>query len=79
MRVLIVDDHQLIREGVKRILHDSPEITIVGEAEDGQKAMDMLRKEKWDVVILDINLPAGADSMSCGTLNRSIPRFLCLS
>lgn len=57
MRVLIADDHQIVREGLKRILSDAPEVKSVGEAENAPQLMEMIRMQKWDVVILDINMP----------------------
>jgi DNA-binding NarL/FixJ family response regulator len=57
MRVLIADDHQLIREGLRRALVGTSEITEVGEAVTGQDAIDMVRQGAWDVLVLDINLP----------------------
>ena len=55
-KVLISDDHELIREGLKRILLDGGIASGVGEASNAQEAMEAVRREKWDVVILDINL-----------------------
>jgi two-component system, NarL family, invasion response regulator UvrY len=57
MRVLIADDHQLIREGLRRALIGTSEIAEVGEAETGQQAIDMVRHGSWDILILDLNLP----------------------
>lgn len=57
MRVLIADDHHLIREGLLRALSATPGISAVGEAAQGQEALDMIRAGQWDVLILDINLP----------------------
>jgi two-component system, NarL family, invasion response regulator UvrY len=57
MRVLIADDHELIREGLRRALVGTSEITEVGEAITGQQAIDMVRQGSWSVLILDINLP----------------------
>jgi two-component system, NarL family, invasion response regulator UvrY len=56
LKVLISDDHELIREGLKRILLDGGIASAVGEAANAQEAMEAVRREKWDVVILDINL-----------------------
>lgn len=56
LKVLISDDHELIREGLKRILMDSGMASSVGEASNAQEALDAARREKWDIVILDINL-----------------------
>jgi two-component system, NarL family, invasion response regulator UvrY len=57
MRVLIADDHQLIRDGLRRALIGTTEIAEVGEAETGQQAIDMVRRGSWDILILDLNLP----------------------
>lgn len=57
MRVLIADDHHLIREGLARALSSEPGITQIGEAGHGQEALDKVRSGMWDVLILDINLP----------------------
>jgi two-component system invasion response regulator UvrY len=57
MRVLIADDHQIIREGVKRVLEDCSDITAVGEASSAEEALQALAEKPWDVVVLDIKLP----------------------
>ena len=56
-RVVIVEDHPTVREGVKRILSGETEFSVVGEAADGEEALDILRNTPCDVVILDITLP----------------------
>jgi DNA-binding NarL/FixJ family response regulator len=56
LRILIADDHELIREGLKRILLDGGMAEKVGEARDAAQTLAAVRREKWDVVILDINL-----------------------
>lgn len=57
MRILIVDDHAIVRKGLIQILEDEPEFFIVGEAKDAEEALDKIRQEKWDLVILDISMP----------------------
>jgi len=57
MRVLIADDHAVVRQGLKQILGDTPEMLVAGEAINGQEVLDKVRAEAWDVVILDISLP----------------------
>jgi DNA-binding NarL/FixJ family response regulator len=54
--ILIVDDHDIVREGVKQIVHETGDIVVGGEARTGAEAMGMAR-ERWDVIILDLNLP----------------------
>jgi two-component system invasion response regulator UvrY len=57
IRIFIVDDHVLIREGLKKILRTESDLTIVGEAQCGNEALDKLDKCHCDVLILDIALP----------------------
>lgn len=57
IRVLLVDDHDLVREGLIQIIKTTNDITVTGEAPDGQSAMYLLRKQPFDVVLLDIGLP----------------------
>jgi two-component system, NarL family, invasion response regulator UvrY len=57
LRVLIADDHFRVRQGLREILQQGPETTVVGEAKTGLEAVEQARAESWDVVVLDINLP----------------------
>lgn len=55
--ILVVDDHALIRKGLKQLLEDTPDIRITGEAECGVQAINMVRAHHYDLVLLDISLP----------------------
>lgn len=57
IRTLLVDDHQIVREGLRSLLSRFPDIEIVGEAGDGEAALQLTRQLHPDVVILDISLP----------------------
>ena len=57
LRVLIADDHAIIRRGVKEILTDAPDVTDVGEAGNPQEVLRLVRTSRWDAVVLDIGLP----------------------
>ncbi len=57
MKILIVDDHAVVHHGLRRILDDELEGTTFGDARDSQQAIDFVRREHWDVVILDIGIP----------------------
>lgn len=57
IKVLIADDHPVVREGLKQIINKSTDIMIGGEALNGQEVLDKVNSEKWDVVILDLNMP----------------------
>lgn len=62
-KLLIVDDHPLIRLGVSCLLQQNPRFTVVAEASDARSAIDCLRRFKPDAVILDITLPGGSDGL----------------
>jgi DNA-binding NarL/FixJ family response regulator len=55
--ILIVDDHAVVRAGLRQFLLEDSSIQDVGEAATGEQALDALRKGRWDLVILDINMP----------------------
>jgi two-component system invasion response regulator UvrY len=57
IRALIADDHAVVRQGLKQILGDTPEMVVAGEATTGQEVLDKIRAETWDVVVLDISMP----------------------
>ena len=57
MRVLLVDDHTVVRQGLRKILESDDEIEIVGEAGDGRSAVDMAQKMRPHVVVMDVALP----------------------
>ncbi|MBI3526565.1 MAG: response regulator transcription factor [Betaproteobacteria bacterium] len=56
-RALIVDDHTITRAGLRRILSDTAQSIIVGEAANGAEAMELIMSQQWDIVMLDISLP----------------------
>ncbi|MBW8076621.1 MAG: response regulator [Gallionella sp.] len=55
--ILVVDDHALIRKGLKMLLEDTPDIRITGEADTGMQAISMVRARRFDLVLLDLSLP----------------------
>jgi len=65
IRVLIADDHPIVREGVKNILNAAPDIRVVGEADDGHAVLEALRHTEADLVLLDISMPGlpGLDAL----------------
>ncbi|WP_435103708.1 UvrY/SirA/GacA family response regulator transcription factor [Arhodomonas sp. AD133] len=56
-KVLLVDDHQLVRAGIHRILDEADDIHVVGEAESGEEALRLVRAECPDVVLMDVHMP----------------------
>lgn len=55
-RILIVDDHEVLRDGVKRIFDKQPDPIVFGEAGTAQEALKLVREQDWDVVVLDLSL-----------------------
>ena len=57
IRVFIADDHAIVREGLKQILAESPDVIVAGEADNGLDAIKLFRKAKCHVILLDISMP----------------------
>ncbi len=57
MRVILADDHEIMREGLCALLRRRSDVEVVGQASDGRSAVEMARKEKPDLVIIDIGMP----------------------
>lgn len=81
IRVLIADDHVIVREGLKRIIEEDDRITLVAEANSGHQAVTLTRSESPDVVILDISMPErnGLDALSDVRKARPGVKVLMLS
>jgi two-component system, NarL family, invasion response regulator UvrY len=57
VRILIVDDHMVVREGLRGFLADTPDLWITGEASNAKEALSQIRAGEWDLVLLDISMP----------------------
>jgi DNA-binding NarL/FixJ family response regulator len=57
IRVLVVDDHEVVRQGIKLVLETDPELEVVGEAASGEEAIERVRELKPNVVVMDIGMP----------------------
>jgi len=57
MKVLLADDHAIIRDGLKQILADTEDLAVAGEAANGIELMQLVRERSWDVLVLDISMP----------------------
>lgn len=66
IRVLLADDHSIVREGLKRVLEDSHDIKVIAEAADGESAVDKVIQTKPDVAVVDISMP-GMDGLEVVT------------
>lgn len=70
IKVLIADDHAILRSGLKRLIGEMPEVAAIGEADSATSVQRMLRDEHWDVLLLDLDMP-GPDALD--TLKRIKP------
>ena len=80
-RILIADDHTLVREGLKQILSATPELEVVAEAMDGDQALAHVRSTEFDLALLDMSMPglSGIDLIKRLKLERPKLRILVLS
>ncbi|MCX7914104.1 MAG: response regulator transcription factor [Thermodesulfovibrionales bacterium] len=81
IRILIADDHKMFREGLKQVLEDAPDIVVADEAGSGQEVLDKVRKNDYDLLLLDISMPgvSGLDVLKELKADRSGPSILILS
>ena len=57
IKVLMADDHSIVREGLRRIVEESEDMEVVAEASDGKEAIHQIRKRRPDVAVIDISMP----------------------
>ena len=57
IRILIADDHPIVREGYKKILTSQPDMDVTGEAGNGQEVLDLIQKKDFELILLDISMP----------------------
>jgi two-component system response regulator NreC len=73
IKVLVVDDHAIVREGVRMILAKEPDLEVVGEAGDGAQALELTERMRPDVVIMDISMPGMGGIEATQTLRAQHP------
>jgi DNA-binding NarL/FixJ family response regulator len=78
-KVLIADDHAIVREGVRMILAKEPDIEVVGEAEDGQQALDLVEQHRPNVVIMDLSMPGMGGIEATKKVKEQHPRVNVLA
>lgn len=64
IKVLLVDDHILIRKGIALLVENQPKIVVVGEASDGEEAMQLAYQLQPQVILMDISIPNGMDGFT---------------
>ena len=78
IRVFLLDDHELVREGIRSLLESDPEIEVVGEATTAAEALTRVPLAKADVAILDVRLEEGSGIEVCRELRSASPELVCL-
>jgi len=73
MRILIADDHAVVRQGLKQILAADPDVVVAGEAKDGNEALELARKVDWDVAVFDFSMPGPSGLDLLTEVKRGFP------
>ncbi|WP_290647683.1 UvrY/SirA/GacA family response regulator transcription factor [Aquisalimonas sp.] len=73
MDVVLVDDHQLVRSGIRRLLDDAHDIEVTGEAASGEAALQLVRDKRPDVVLMDVSMPGIGGLEATRKLLRIVP------
>jgi DNA-binding NarL/FixJ family response regulator len=81
IRVLLADDHTLVRAGIRALLEKLPGVEVAGEASDGREVMDLIKARQPDVVLMDISMPGLSGLQALARITRDFPlvRVIILS
>lgn len=79
IRVLVVDDHTLVRDGIRSLLGLTPDIEVIGEAANGKEALEMLKKLVPDVMLMDLTMPVMGGLEATRRINKEFPRIKVLA
>jgi DNA-binding NarL/FixJ family response regulator len=81
IRVLIADDHELVRDGLKRILASTPDLEVAAEAANGDEALQLVRAQDFDIALIDMSMPglSGIDLIKRLKIEKPALRLLVLS
>jgi DNA-binding NarL/FixJ family response regulator len=75
IRILIADDHAIVREGLKQIVSETPDMVVACEAANGHEVLEQLRKQHCDVVLLDLTMPGRGGMDTLRQLKRDFPEI----
>jgi two-component system, NarL family, response regulator DevR len=78
IRVFLVDDHELLRRGIKDLIESEPGITVIGEAATAESGLNRIKALRPDVALLDIRLPDGDGVSLCRDVRSALPGTACL-
>lgn len=74
IRLLIVDDHEMVREGLKAMLVSEPDFSIVGDAANAEQALELIGRLRPDIVLLDVRLPGASGIDVCRAVTEQYPQ-----
>jgi two-component system, NarL family, response regulator DevR len=75
IRLLIIDDHEMVREGLKAMLSSEPDFDIVGDAANAEQAYELIHRLRPDVILLDVRLPGVSGIEICRTVTEGYPEI----
>lgn len=74
-KILVVDDHAVVRQGVKQILNEQFQGAVIGEARNAEEMIDRIRKFTWDIVVLDVGMPGKSGLDALKELKQVCPKL----
>ena len=77
-RIVIADDHTMVREGLKQVLSAAPDLTLIGEARDGTEVMQLVRELDFDVLVLDLSMPGRSGTELIRQVHAEKPKLRIL-
>jgi two-component system invasion response regulator UvrY len=75
IKILIADDHAIVRRGLKQIVSEQTDMIVGGEAENAREVLEMVRSNNWNVIVLDINMPGRSGLEVLKELKREHPKL----
>ncbi|MGQ0792914.1 MAG: response regulator [Deltaproteobacteria bacterium] len=75
IKILIADDHPIVRSGLRQIVGEEPNMEVVGEARDARETLELARKQEWDLIILDISMPDASGLEVLKQIKRDYPKL----
>jgi DNA-binding NarL/FixJ family response regulator len=78
IKILIADDHPIVRKGIKQLIDENPDLSVVDEAKDGREVLEKIQKQPIDVLLLDISLPIISGFEIINEISKKQPQFKIL-
>ncbi len=75
IKILIADDHPIVRHGLKQVVAEESDMRVLGEAPDAQAVLGLVRREDWDIVVLDVQMPGRSGLDVLQELKRERPKL----